>query len=289
MTHFPHTETPSAELSGVNLAFPKHGPVLKGLDWQLLPGQVVGLLGRNGCGKTTLLETLLGLREPQAGQVKLFGQDVLHLDDAARGRDRLVQGTLGPGRDHALVVPCDVDIGPDLGNVAPSHRQPQRRSDPGRRHRLAVRPVLGEQRVAAQARGPQHRFAQVVLVDHVAARRRAGQQHPDLGVVLELQQRLRLGAVQGEGPAVGEFGDDDSGFGLGAATDGKRACDRPAFDAHGERDRGRVHWRLFRRIAGSERAQLHIMQTGALIARPFGFAMRAGQESKRPAAWASMV
>lgn len=86
MTHFPHTETPSAELAGVSLAYPKHGPVLKGLDWQLLPGQVVGLLGRNGSGKTTLLETLLGLREPDAGAVKVFGQDAGRLDDAARGR-----------------------------------------------------------------------------------------------------------------------------------------------------------------------------------------------------------
>ena len=85
-THFPHTETPSAALTGVSVSYP-HGPgVLNRLDWQLLPGQVVGLLGRNGCGKTTLLETLLGLREPQAGQVLLFGQDAARLDDAARAR-----------------------------------------------------------------------------------------------------------------------------------------------------------------------------------------------------------
>jgi ABC-2 type transport system ATP-binding protein len=85
-THFPHTETPSAELAGVSLSYAKHGPVLKSLDWQLLPGQVVGLLGRNGSGKTTLLETLLGLREPDAGTVRVFGQDAGRLDDAARAR-----------------------------------------------------------------------------------------------------------------------------------------------------------------------------------------------------------
>jgi ABC-2 type transport system ATP-binding protein len=84
--HFPHTENPSAELSGVSLAYPKGPAVLNGLDWQLLPGQVVGLLGRNGAGKTSLLEALLGLREPDAGAVRLFGQDVRQLDDAARAR-----------------------------------------------------------------------------------------------------------------------------------------------------------------------------------------------------------
>jgi ABC-2 type transport system ATP-binding protein len=48
--------------------------VLRGLNWQLPAGQVVGLLGRNGAGKTTLLETLLGLLDPQRGEVRLFGQ-----------------------------------------------------------------------------------------------------------------------------------------------------------------------------------------------------------------------
>jgi ABC-2 type transport system ATP-binding protein len=85
-SQFPHNDTTRAELSGLSLAYPKGSLVLKGLDWQLLPGQVVGLLGRNGAGKTTLLETLLGLREPDAGTVKLFGQPALQLDDAARAR-----------------------------------------------------------------------------------------------------------------------------------------------------------------------------------------------------------
>ncbi|PTT80363.1 ABC transporter ATP-binding protein [Pelomonas sp. HMWF004] len=84
--HFPHSATPSAQLSGLSLRYPKGSAVLSQLDWTLLPGQVVGLLGRNGAGKTTLLETLLGLREPDAGQVQLFGQRVQQLDDSARAR-----------------------------------------------------------------------------------------------------------------------------------------------------------------------------------------------------------
>ncbi|RZL30082.1 MAG: ABC transporter ATP-binding protein, partial [Rubrivivax sp.] len=84
--HFPHTETPTAALDGVSLAYGNGHAVLNGLDWRLLPGQVVGLLGRNGAGKTTLLEALLGLREPDAGRVQLYGQHALTLDDAARAR-----------------------------------------------------------------------------------------------------------------------------------------------------------------------------------------------------------
>jgi ABC-2 type transport system ATP-binding protein len=76
---------PSAQMKGLHLCYGMQ-QVLAGLDWQLLPGQVVGLLGRNGAGKTTLLESLLGLREPQTGTVTLFGQPVSALDDDARAR-----------------------------------------------------------------------------------------------------------------------------------------------------------------------------------------------------------
>ncbi|MBD8529202.1 MULTISPECIES: ABC transporter ATP-binding protein [unclassified Massilia] len=60
--------------------------VLGGLDWQVLPGQVIGLLGRNGAGKSTLLECLLGLRETDAGSVTIHGEDVRQLSDATRAR-----------------------------------------------------------------------------------------------------------------------------------------------------------------------------------------------------------
>ena len=76
---------PTVELAGLQLAYGRQ-TVLDGLDWSLLPGQVVGLLGRNGAGKTSLLEALLGLRELQGGQALLFGQSAGRLDDAARAR-----------------------------------------------------------------------------------------------------------------------------------------------------------------------------------------------------------
>jgi ABC-2 type transport system ATP-binding protein len=60
--------------------------VLDGLDWQIAPGQVIGLLGRNGAGKSTLLECMLGLREADSGSVALFGEGGAALSDDARGR-----------------------------------------------------------------------------------------------------------------------------------------------------------------------------------------------------------
>lgn len=70
---------------GVKKSFSGHA-VLNGLDWQVKPGQVIGLLGRNGAGKSTLIECLLGLRELDAGQVSIYGEDVANLSEATRAR-----------------------------------------------------------------------------------------------------------------------------------------------------------------------------------------------------------
>ena len=50
--------------------------VLHGIDLQILRGQTVGLLGRNGMGKSTLIRTLLGHVGQRDGQIQLFGHDM---------------------------------------------------------------------------------------------------------------------------------------------------------------------------------------------------------------------
>jgi branched-chain amino acid transport system ATP-binding protein len=50
--------------------------VLHGVDLQIASGETVGLLGRNGMGKSTLIRTLLGHVAQRDGQIHLFGQDV---------------------------------------------------------------------------------------------------------------------------------------------------------------------------------------------------------------------
>ena len=44
-----------------------------GVDLEIAPGETVALLGRNGAGKSTTISLLLGLNEPTAGTVELFG------------------------------------------------------------------------------------------------------------------------------------------------------------------------------------------------------------------------
>jgi len=53
--------------------------VLKGLDLEILPSQKVGVVGRTGAGKSSLLLVLLRLVEPAFGEVSIDGKDILRL------------------------------------------------------------------------------------------------------------------------------------------------------------------------------------------------------------------
>jgi len=50
--------------------------ILRNVSFQLDPGQVLCLMGRNGVGKTTTLKTIMGLLKPKAGRVLLGGVDI---------------------------------------------------------------------------------------------------------------------------------------------------------------------------------------------------------------------
>ena len=55
-------------------------PVLRDVSFQVESGQFVCILGANGCGKTTLLKTMLGFFRPQGGSVLLDGENVHTMD-----------------------------------------------------------------------------------------------------------------------------------------------------------------------------------------------------------------
>lgn len=73
------------EVSGLNLSY-KHTQVLKDIGLTVPRGAVVGLVGANGAGKTSLIRCLLGLTLPQSGQIRLLGEDPSELSDSARAR-----------------------------------------------------------------------------------------------------------------------------------------------------------------------------------------------------------
>jgi branched-chain amino acid transport system ATP-binding protein len=53
--------------------------VLQGLSLQLQQGQIVGLLGRNGVGKTTLVNSIVGFNPPRRGKIIFKGMDITRI------------------------------------------------------------------------------------------------------------------------------------------------------------------------------------------------------------------
>jgi branched-chain amino acid transport system ATP-binding protein len=51
-------------------------PVLQGVNFHIEPGEIFGILGKNGMGKTTLLKTIMGLLPVRCGQVEMLGENV---------------------------------------------------------------------------------------------------------------------------------------------------------------------------------------------------------------------
>ena len=65
--------------------------VLRGVDLDVRPGEVVGLIGPSGSGKSSLLHAAGLLERPTAGQILIDGVDVSHLDERARTHIRLAR------------------------------------------------------------------------------------------------------------------------------------------------------------------------------------------------------
>jgi phospholipid/cholesterol/gamma-HCH transport system ATP-binding protein len=55
-----------------------------GVDLDVMPGEVLGVVGGSGSGKSVLLRTIIGLNKPASGTVEVFGKNVLKLSEAER-------------------------------------------------------------------------------------------------------------------------------------------------------------------------------------------------------------
>ncbi len=84
------------QVSGLNVYYGE-SHILRDVDLNVSPGQMVCLIGRNGVGKTTLLKTIMGLLQPRKGQIYLEGQPLI--DKSSDRRAKMGIGYVPQGRE----------------------------------------------------------------------------------------------------------------------------------------------------------------------------------------------
>jgi branched-chain amino acid transport system ATP-binding protein len=90
-----------------------YGPigVLRGVSLSVGQGEVVGVLGRNGMGKTTLIRALSGLVIPTAGVIRFEGRDITRLEPHKRARLGITTVVQGRGMFPKLTVHENLKMG----------------------------------------------------------------------------------------------------------------------------------------------------------------------------------
>ncbi len=105
---------PLVELTDVTFSYPgKKKPVLDRINLRLEHQQQLGLIGPNGCGKTTLFHCMMGLLKPQSGSIFFRGKEVRSSGDFHQLRKEI--GLLFQDADDQLFCPTvieDVAFGP---------------------------------------------------------------------------------------------------------------------------------------------------------------------------------
>jgi branched-chain amino acid transport system ATP-binding protein len=69
--------TPALDIQSVSGGYGRI-PILNGVQFQVEPAEVLGILGHNGMGKTTLLRTVMGYAPATSGRIKTYGVDITH-------------------------------------------------------------------------------------------------------------------------------------------------------------------------------------------------------------------
>ncbi|WP_426143298.1 amino acid ABC transporter permease/ATP-binding protein [Pseudomonas sp. DWP3-1-2] len=156
---------PALQLRGIHKSYGHH-EVLKGIDLEVISGQVISIIGPSGSGKTSLIRTVNGLESIDKGEIILFGESFIHAGDKAnnpqirRGVQRigmvfqnfnlfphrtiLDNVTLAPryhGRDATVSEQRAYALLDKVGLLAHAHKYPHQLSG-GQQQRVAIARAL---------------------------------------------------------------------------------------------------------------------------------------------------
>lgn len=133
-----------AELRGVSKRF---GSIvaLDGLDLEVRRGELLAVLGPNGAGKTTAISLMLGLRRPDSGTARLFGQSPLLVEARRQVGVMMQEVTLAPElrvREQIDLIasyypdPLTPDAVLELTHTAPLARRPYGKLSNGQKRQV---------------------------------------------------------------------------------------------------------------------------------------------------------
>src|SRR6478609_4277058 len=90
-------------------------PILQGVTMSVSRGEIVGVIGRNGVGKSTLMRCLIGLLQTWRGTISFMEQDVTKLEADARARAGF--GYIPQGRDvfPQMTIEENLQVGELIG------------------------------------------------------------------------------------------------------------------------------------------------------------------------------
>ena len=104
------TEPPIVELVNVYKSFGGK-PVLRGVNLPIFPRRITVLIGASGSGKSVIIKHVMGLFKPDGGEIRVFGQDIVGIDEIELNR---VRARIGLLFQHAALL----DWLSVFGNVA---------------------------------------------------------------------------------------------------------------------------------------------------------------------------
>jgi phospholipid/cholesterol/gamma-HCH transport system ATP-binding protein len=160
---------PKIAIAGLRKAF---GPkkVLDGVDLSVAKGDSLVVIGGSGTGKSVLLKTILGLIQPDAGSIRIDGEETIGMDSSARERANARFGMLFQGaalfdsltvwenvafgliqgrgmaraeaRRHAIENLAAVGLRPEVGELSPAELSGGMKKRVGLARAIATRPEI---------------------------------------------------------------------------------------------------------------------------------------------------
>jgi len=164
--------------------------VLKDISFTLAAGEILGLMGRNGAGKTTVLKTIMGLIPKRRGSLVMAGEEIAHLPPHAVPARGIAYVPQGRRLFSELTVAENLRMGLLVNNAPHSEAEPVLDLFPILRERLAQAAGTlsgGEQQMLAVARALCTR-PKVLLLDEPSEGLFPAVTHRILDTVAELRR-----------------------------------------------------------------------------------------------------